>query len=69
MASRIGLKGHADYVDYVMKKEQADEIDELKMKNDENERKLSRIIVSKEHDIKMRNEKIGKLEEEIKKQD
>ena len=52
-----------------MKKEQADEIDELKMKNDENERKLSRIIVSKDHDIKMRNEKIGNLEEEIKKQD
>ena len=69
MASRIGLKGHADYVDDVMKKEQADEIDELKMKNDENERKLSTIIDSKEHDIKMRNEKIGKLEEEIKKQD
>ena len=52
-----------------MKKEQADEIDELKMKNEENERKLSRIIESKEHDIKMRNEKIGKLEEEINKQD
>ena len=52
-----------------MKKEQADEIDELKMKNEENERKLSRIIESKEHDIKMRNEKIGELEEEIKKQD
>ena len=52
-----------------MKKEQADEIDELKMKNEENERKLSRIIESKENDIKMRNEKIGNLEEETKKQD
>lgn len=68
-ASRIGLKGYADYVDDGMKKEQADEIDELKMKNDENERKLSRIIESKEHEIKIMNEKVRKVEEEIKKQD
>lgn len=60
MASRIGLKGYADYVDDGMKMEQADEIDELKMKNDENERKLSRIIESKEHDIKMRNDESGR---------
>ena len=68
-ASRIGLKGYADYVDDGMKKEQADGIDELKMKNDENERKLSRIIESKEHEIKIMNEKVRKVEEEIKKQD
>ena len=69
-ASRVGLKGHADNADNVMKKEQADGNEEImnKMKSDDNERKLSMIITSKELEIKAKDEKIVKMEEEIKEQ-
>ena len=69
-AWRVGLKGHADNADNVMKKEQADGNEEImnKMKSDDNERKLSMIITSKELEIKAKDEKIVKMEEEIKEQ-